>query len=1124
MNPRLLCVPPYAIAPYSGVVLELEYPSRFDTKELCSGSAAFVLKEAFGATGMTRYNCEIRTRAYTEPYPKGTKVVLLCGEKALAKLGHPPEKLNALRGSPFKVNDIVYIPTYHPQQCADRANYEHAFNPAAQDTGEDASSDNDSDESSVKDMGRTARRNYRFWFIHDLRKALRISREGFRPNQATYCTNLTVDGILSSLRLTTQSTPFYLDIETNPATGQMICFAWSNDEKIIYVAPILKVGGELAFPEPSIHLILRELCLAMGRASVVVAHNALFDLFILAWRYKILPPKQAACYDTMVAHARIHVDTEKSLGHCTSLYTLQPYHKDEGIFNPSNYTQWQQLLTYNAKDVETTALVHQAQCALAARDRGLAASIAQGNALVRPLLLKSLRGLYINKDELCQRIDNLSKRIAFVEEKILPPLACGATSFNPRSPKQVAELLYEKLSLPKSTDPTVSITGKDALYRLALKFPLPILRGLLHVRTLSKERGTYGARLWRDSHITCAYVITGTKTFRLSSRKLLGVWGTNLQNWSKKMRALVKARPGCVLVQVDQSGAEALIVAYLAPAGRYRDLFIHKVSPHVYFGLFAFPEVWKAELGYDISYLYPMSIAQVKADPKWPEISKCIKASDNNPPARRYYYFQKQINHCVKAGYKVLTPSGWVPIESNPGTIACCDRVGDSASFQEVLKWNNSAYIGELINVSGKEFEQAVTPNHTIVYWSNNKSHVIDADTYAYRFSGSSIKVSTTLTGDGIENSSILGLVIALQADGHIHKNSNRWTFRFAKEHKINRLRNFLLNLNIKFIEDSDTDGYIKITVWPDSRIYKYLNKETKQFNLAAFLSLCVEARNFICAEVFRWDGTDESYMSGHQTVYRTTNKHNAEVIHSILRLSGHGSVMSKLADYYTVTRNVRMFSRTVQIERVQYNGTVHCPTTTTGFFLVMSQNGKISITGNSSNYDIKATRFAANLLEKSEGQVSLPVHECDRLLGIYHKLYPEIREGFQAYVRNELFKHRILRNLFGYPRRFYGWLEGDATILKDAYSWVPQSTVGCITGIADSTLQESIDAGKLDMCVLGNCHDSLLVECPSGTEVAASKAVMTAMNVSMTNPLGETFSMRSEATYGPSWYEQYNF
>ena len=61
---------------------------------------------------------------------------------------------------------------------------------------------------------------------------------------------------------------------------------------------------------------------------------------------------------------------------------------------------------------------------------------------------------------------------------------------------------------------------------------------------------------------TTIYKLGGTETFRASSSKWFGR-GTNLQNIEKSMRQLYWADDGKVLVQVDQSGAEALIVSYL---------------------------------------------------------------------------------------------------------------------------------------------------------------------------------------------------------------------------------------------------------------------------------------------------------------------------------------------------------------------------------------------------------------------------------------------------------------------------------------------------------------------------------------------------------------------------------
>jgi len=103
---------------------------------------------------------------------------------------------------------------------------------------------------------------------------------------------------------------------------------------------------------------------------------------------------------------------------------------------------------------------------------------------------------------------------------------------------------------------------------------------------------------------------------------------------------------------------------------------LYGVSPHVYFGLFAFPDVWKAELDYDITYLWDCPISKLKEDRRWPEISKCIKSTDDNPPHKRYYYFQKQVNH--SANYDIK-PTRFVAnlLEKSEGTISMPVSEGD---------------------------------------------------------------------------------------------------------------------------------------------------------------------------------------------------------------------------------------------------------------------------------------------------------------------------------------------------------------------------------------------------------------------------------------------------------------
>lgn len=155
------------------------------------------------------------------------------------------------------------------------------------------------------------------------------------------------------------------------------------------------------------------------------------------------------------------------------------------------------------------------------------------------------------------------------------------------------------------------------------------------------------------------YVISGTLSFRLGSRKILRRYGSNLQNIEKSMRTIYVPDKGKVFVQVDQSGAEALIVAYLCEPGNFRDLFIHGVKPHVFVGLHNFKQQWKdyyAATGLssypNIDELCSLSIHELKKHRDFKEVDKLIKSSDNWPSEKRYYYIAKMICHASNYGMR----------------------------------------------------------------------------------------------------------------------------------------------------------------------------------------------------------------------------------------------------------------------------------------------------------------------------------------------------------------------------------------------------------------------------------------------------------------------------------------
>lgn len=185
---------------------------------------------------------------------------------------------------------------------------------------------------------------------------------------------------------------------------------------------------------------------------------------------------------------------------------------------------------------------------------------------------------------------------------------------------------------------------------------------------------------------TTQYTLAGPRTFRRGSRKLWKKWGSNVQNIAKNLRNIyipdgykLELEAKCrywletgddsifteeqlvtlrVFLQTDQSGAEALIVAYDCEAKDYRQLFINNVKPHVFVALKLFKDIWPKKasehrLGLtqaDVELLCNTKIPELKLNPHWREIDKLIKDSDNWPISERYYYLAKQTCHSANYG------------------------------------------------------------------------------------------------------------------------------------------------------------------------------------------------------------------------------------------------------------------------------------------------------------------------------------------------------------------------------------------------------------------------------------------------------------------------------------------
>lgn len=193
---------------------------------------------------------------------------------------------------------------------------------------------------------------------------------------------------------------------------------------------------------------------------------------------------------------------------------------------------------------------------------------------------------------------------------------------------------------------------------------------------------------------TTIYKLAGAETFRASSAALFGQFGGNLQNIEKSMRKLYWADEGKLLVQVDQSGAEALIVSYLCRPGKYRDLFLHNVKPHVFVAMHLFLAKWEM-LCKDIDVLSfaVTPIHELKKKEGWAMLDKIIKESDNWSASERYYFIAKMVVHASSYGMKGGTFQMNV-LEKSRGQVVLTRKEADTflnnfhSLFPEITEWH----------------------------------------------------------------------------------------------------------------------------------------------------------------------------------------------------------------------------------------------------------------------------------------------------------------------------------------------------------------------------------------------------------------------------------------------------
>lgn len=173
-------------------------------------------------------------------------------------------------------------------------------------------------------------------------------------------------------------------------------------------------------------------------------------------------------------------------------------------------------------------------------------------------------GILVKPEELKAYGEALSGRIEELEQAIH---TAAGESFNINSPKQLGEILFEKMQLPggKKTKTGYS-TAADVLEKLAPEYP--IVKDILEYRGLTKLKSTYADGLAvyidEDNKIHTNFNQTITATGRLSSTE------PNLQNipmrmeLGRRIRKVFIPQEGCIFMDADYSQIELRVLAHMS--------------------------------------------------------------------------------------------------------------------------------------------------------------------------------------------------------------------------------------------------------------------------------------------------------------------------------------------------------------------------------------------------------------------------------------------------------------------------------------------------------------------------------------------------------------------------------
>ena len=361
---------------------------------------------------------------------------------------------------------------------------------------------------------------------------------------------------------------FSLDTETtdiDPINAELVGMSFSYAENQAFYVPIP------AEREEALKIVNEFKELLENEQTVKVGQNIKYDMLVLS-NYGV--EVKGPLFDTMIAHYVLQPELRHNMDYLAEIYlNYQTIHieeligqKEKNQGNMRNLSP-QQIYKYACEDADVTLkLKNRLEQEL--KEQGAEKLFYEIEMPLVPVLAyMEKNGVRIDTHALKETSTHFTARMIQIENEIYQ---LAGTEFNVSSPKQVGEILFERLKITdkaKKTKTGQYVTSEEVLEGLRNKHD--IVGKILDYRGLKKLLGTYIDALpllinERTGKIHTSFNQTVTATGRLSSSN------PNLQNIpirnedGKEIRKAFIPEEGCEFFSADYSQIELRIMAHLS--------------------------------------------------------------------------------------------------------------------------------------------------------------------------------------------------------------------------------------------------------------------------------------------------------------------------------------------------------------------------------------------------------------------------------------------------------------------------------------------------------------------------------------------------------------------------------